>query len=74
MPEPTRRPARRPSADDHRPQVRHGTTGDLGTLHRVDPDQWQDWALVRWDVDGPGMRDQHGLSRVAPRLLEKVGA
>lgn len=54
-------------------RVRHVSTGDVGTLHRVDrTDESVEWALVRWHKDGPGMRDAQGLSRIAPGLLVRV--
>lgn len=56
--------------DQDRPRVRHATTGDLGTLERIDRTVWADWALVRWDDDGPGLVNGQGLAVVAPGLLE----
>lgn len=52
-------------------RVRHVTTGDAGTWEGPAGDAWLQWALVRWDDEGPGMRDKQGLARVAPRLLER---
>jgi hypothetical protein len=55
-------------------RVRHIRTGDLGTVNRVVTPAGAAvaWVLVRWDDDGPGMRDAQGLSRVAPNLLEQA--
>jgi hypothetical protein len=62
-------PDRREQPDD-RVRVRHITTGDVGTVVRVD--RFRCWTLVRWDGGGPGMCDQDGLSYVAPGLLERA--
>lgn len=75
MPKPTAatppdQPRRHPIAGE---RVRHISTGHLGHLdHFAGDGVGPDWALVRWDDDGPGMVDQHGLSRVAPGLLQLV--
>jgi len=54
-------------------RVRHAHTGDVGRLDRYErPDEWFEWALVRWDDAGPGMVDKRGLARVAPGLLEPL--
>lgn len=42
-------------------------TGDIGTLDHFT--RHRGWALVRWDVTGPGMVCPEGLSFVAPTLL-----
>ena len=64
-------PGAQPRAGD---RVRHVRTGDVGVLDHIEPDQWQDWALVRWDVHGPGLVDRGGLAWIAPGMLEKVSA
>lgn len=53
-------------------RVRHTRTGDVGKLDRIEPDQWAPWAAVRWDVEGPGLVDKHGLAWVAPGMLERA--
>ncbi len=68
------KPAAKPrhTADTDDDRVRHVTTGHEGIRTGTAGDQWFTWALVRWDRDeGPGMRDEQGLARVAPRLLER---
>ena len=62
------KPGRKPHAGD---RVRHITSGDVGTMEGTAGDACFTWALVRWDDAGPGMRDKHGLARVAPTLLER---
>jgi hypothetical protein len=70
-PSPVKRREPRPRAGD---RVRHGRSGAVGTLDRVEPDTWQGWALVRWDVEGPGLVDKDGLAWVAPGMLERASA
>jgi hypothetical protein len=55
-------------------RVRHIRTRDTGKLRGYDSRTgFVSWALVAWDVAGPGMvRDEDGLAMIAPNLLECV--
>jgi hypothetical protein len=59
-----------PRAGDRVRHVNTGELGELGELASFTP--LKVWALVRWDISGPGMRDPDGLSYVELGLLERV--